>query len=91
MERKNPKYLAWIRTLECIRCEAPPPNDPHHIIGVGEFSGMGLKPPDVLAMPLCRRCHGLVHEHPQIWPEQFHWIVMTWLYAIEEGIIEVAP
>ena len=47
-------YLAWLRTLPCDTCGAPPPSDPSHI---NSFKGQGTKSPDVWAIPQCRKCH----------------------------------
>ena len=89
MERKNEAYLAWVRTLPCYTCEAPPPSDPHHIKGVGKFSGTGLKAPDVLTIPLCRRCHEHIHSFPKLWGEQWKMVIDTLLLAFDEGVLEV--
>ena len=70
-------------------CDAPPPSEPHHIRGVGHFGGMGLKAPDVLTIPLCRKCHRSIHNFPGLWPDQWEMIVRTLLDAFECGVIGV--
>lgn len=50
-----PKYLAWLRTLPCDTCQAPPPSDPSHLDNA--FKGPGTKSPDTFAIPQCRVCH----------------------------------
>jgi len=51
--RKNPKYLAYIRTLPCVICGCKAV--PHHeAFGTG---GMRLKGPDTWTIPLCLGCH----------------------------------
>lgn len=56
----DPKYLEWLRGQACCACWFPPPSEAAHqrILGGG---GIGIKPPDRDALPLCRYCH--VKEH----------------------------
>lgn len=51
---KSDKYLDYIRSLPCLNCNKPA--EPHHLRELGD-GGMGLKPPDTQAVPLCRECH----------------------------------
>jgi hypothetical protein len=50
-----PRYIAWIKTLPCDTCGAPPPSDPSHLDN--GFKGTGTKAPDTLTIPQCRQCH----------------------------------
>jgi hypothetical protein len=57
-----PGFLAYLRRLYCCACQAPPPVQAAHIrmgcLARGERSaGMGAKPSDRRAVPLCRVCH----------------------------------
>lgn len=52
---ESPKYIAWIRTLDCDTCAAPGPSDPSHLDNYSK--GMGSKLPDLWAIPECRACH----------------------------------
>lgn len=88
----NDRYLAFVRGLPCCHCGVSPAGDAHHVIGVGNFSGVGLKAPDSLSMPLCRSCHGLVHATPDIWSSQWGWMLDTinraktdWSSAVRHG------
>lgn len=72
----------------CSVCGNPSPNDPHHLIGVGGMSGMGLKAPDTMLMPLCHADHMALHAKPSMWPAQWEWIARTMGKAIEEGVFE---
>jgi hypothetical protein len=54
-------YKEWIKTLNCIVCEAPGPSDPHHLIGDGQGI-MARTSPDELLMPMCRKHHDQIHE-----------------------------
>ena len=57
---KHTGRLAFIRSLHCCVCFAPPPNEAAHIrMGLG--GGMGAKPNDCWTVPLCRRCHEKQH------------------------------
>ena len=62
MPRENKKYLEYIRTQPCAVCGNNA--EPHHVreqIPQEYAGGMGLKPYDLLTIPLCRECH--VKEH----------------------------
>ena len=50
---REPEYRDWLRRQRCCACDAPPPCDPSHH---GEH-GVGTKPPDWKAIPLCVECH----------------------------------
>ncbi len=52
-----PSYLAWLKTLPCDTCGAPPPSDPSHLNN--HYRGQGTKSPDPWAIPECRTCHEL--------------------------------
>ncbi len=88
MNRKEPKYLEWIRRQPCQECGKPGPSDPHHIASDLHQSGMGMKAPDLLAMPLCRMCHSSHHGKPEGWRDnQRGWLLMTIINALEQGIL----
>jgi hypothetical protein len=80
-------YLNWVKSLDCCYCGAPA-DDAHHIIGVGNFSGMGMKAPDYLSVPVCRGCHGNLHGNPELWPSQWENIVRTLHSAFLQGRIK---
>ncbi|WP_227520420.1 hypothetical protein [Marinobacter sp. LV10R510-11A] len=81
----NRNYLDWVKTQPCAMCQRPA-DDPHHIIGVG-LGGMGMTAPDLLAMPLCREHHNEIHISPELWPQQFEWVVRTIARAVSEGAV----
>lgn len=64
-ERDN-AHLAFIRRLPCVSCSAENRSDAAHI-RFGDLSrgkppaGMGMKPDDKWALPLCRDCHRIQH------------------------------
>ena len=56
---RNPEYLAWIRTLECLVCGRLPgsaPIEAAHTIVLGP-KGMWQKSSDFSAIPLCAAHH----------------------------------
>ncbi len=86
---KSQKYLAWIREQPCYQCGAQA--EPHHIIGRGSMSGMGMKAPDYTAVPLCHQCHMAMHNSndSDMLDMQWEMIVRTIGVAIRERILEV--
>lgn len=85
---RSEKYLKWVKSLPCCNCGAPA-DDPHHAIGLRlGVSGMGMTAPDSLAMPLCRGCHTLLHNTPEMWESQLVWIVKTMMAAVAEGVLK---
>jgi hypothetical protein len=65
---RDPQYLEWLRRRPCVFCKAPPPSEASH----HGKRGMGLKPSDHEALPLCRVHHQRWHDkgspHP-IWDD----------------------
>lgn len=58
-----PRHLAYIRSLPCIFCGAPPPSQAAHFrAGV---TGMGTKPHDFYTFPMCARHHQEQTGHKQ--------------------------
>jgi len=56
---RSKKYMDWVKTLPCCYCLTNG-SDPHHVTGLG--SGMGTKNSDATCIPLCRKCHTLLHS-----------------------------
>ncbi len=70
---ENPAYLAYVRTLPCLICARPGPNDPAHLrsaaLQYGKRStGMAEKPDDKWVLPLCRTHHTAQHRENEL-----HW------------------
>lgn len=69
--RRKPKtgirmtHRAFIKSLSCVGCGAPPPCDPAHVrtsrADVGKFNAMSAKPDDKYLVGLCRSCHDRQH------------------------------
>ncbi|MDE3023615.1 MAG: DUF968 domain-containing protein [Pseudomonadota bacterium] len=84
------RYLEFVRTLPCCRCETTIDIQAHHIKGVGHFSGGALKAPDWASMPVCPACHLEIHRSPSLWPLQWEWISRTlgkWVEQLTMGIL----
>ena|SRR5689334_18757061 len=61
-----PDYLSWLRTLPCAVCCSNITVDAAHIrfsdARIGKVNpGVGNKPHDFFAVPLCRDCHDEQH------------------------------
>lgn len=58
-ERDDPDFLAWVRTLECFVCliRGERQKTPTEAAHLGQDRGMGQKPPDRSAGPLCHADH----------------------------------
>ena len=85
MRYKNPKLIKFVKTLPCFMCGAPA-DDAHHLVGVGNMGGMGMTAPDWATMPMCRGCHTMLHNTPEVWNLQWEAITRTLGMAIEEGV-----
>lgn len=88
---RSPKYLAWVRTLPCCVCNATGGVAAHHLTGMYNASGMGLKAPDSLAMPACdphnggwNNCHARIHAEKALRDQQPVWIAQTLARAMQE-------
>lgn len=78
---RDKKYLAWVRAQPCCYCFIHGPNNPHHIIGVGN-GRMGSKESDDQTIPLCNLHHRELHESTgknRTWwmMKQEEWLNMT--------------
>ena len=90
VKTKVPEYRDWIRSKRCASCQAEPPSEAHHLKGDLMASGMGMKAPDWLAMPLCRLCHLKMHEAHPGWREaQREALLRTLKDAFEVGIVGI--
>lgn len=58
---EDAKRLAFIRTLPCVVCFAPPPSEAAHL-RLGLAGGIGMKPRDLWTVPLCHQCHARSHR-----------------------------
>ncbi|MDB6036047.1 MAG: hypothetical protein JWM16_6385 [Verrucomicrobiales bacterium] len=93
--QEDPAFLAYVRTLPCLVCARPGPNDPAHIRSAAplygkRYTGKGEKPDDKWVLPLCRPHHNAQHRESELgwWagmgiPDPF--AVAEALYAARPG------
>lgn len=55
-----PKYLSWLRRQPCAICGRHGPSQACHV-RKGTDGGMGIKPSDNYAFPMCLWCHNEQH------------------------------
>ena len=58
---RSERYLSFIRTMPCVFCGYTNQSEAAHV-RFRNKGGMGLKPSDFRAVPLCRACHGMQHQ-----------------------------
>ena len=59
--RRRVQHLAFIRLLPCVACGKAAPSEAAHV-RTGTDSGIGRKPGDRYAAPLCIACHAKQHR-----------------------------
>lgn len=86
---RSESYLAWVRTQPCVVCGATTGIAAHHMIGMYQLSGMGLKAPDSFAMPACdpffgsfNDCHQQIHSLKALRDQQPRFLITTLEAAI---------
>ena len=55
------QHLAFVRQLPCVACGRAAPSEPAHV-RTGTDGGVGMKPGDRYAVPLCTACHATQHR-----------------------------
>jgi len=65
--KSNPKlhrrgqHLTFVRQLPCVACGKAAPSEAAHV-RTGTDAGVGIKPADRYAVPLCTTCHAKQHR-----------------------------
>ena len=59
--RRRVQHLAFVRQLSCVACGKAAPSEAAHV-RAGTDTGVGLKPGDRYAVPLCSACHAKQHR-----------------------------
>jgi hypothetical protein len=59
--RRRGQHLAFVRQLRCVACGRAAPSEAAHV-RTGTDSGVGMKPGDRYAVPLCTACHAKQHR-----------------------------
>lgn len=81
---EKPEYLEYVKTLASV-ISGHPADDPHHPIGLGRRGG--TKEHDIFAIPLTRYEHTEMHNNPEMWPDQYEYILRTIEKAFRDGVI----
>src|SRR5499427_8044291 len=55
------QHLAFVRQLPCVACGKAAPSEAAHV-RTGTDAGVGIKPADRYAVPLCASCHAKQHR-----------------------------
>jgi hypothetical protein len=59
--RRRAQHLAFVRQLPCVACGKAAPSEAAHV-RTGTDGGVGVKPGDRYAVPLCTVCHAKQHR-----------------------------
>jgi hypothetical protein len=59
--RGRQQHLAFVRQLPCVACGKAAPSEAAHV-RTGTDGGVGMKPGDRYAVPLCNACHARQHR-----------------------------
>ena len=59
--RRRPQHLPFVRQLPCVACGKAAPSEAAHV-RTGTDGGVGVKPGDRYAVPLCAACHAKQHR-----------------------------
>jgi len=59
--RRRVQHLAFVRQLPCVSCGKAAPSEAAHV-RTGTDGGVGVKPGDRYAVPLCAACHAKQHQ-----------------------------
>jgi len=59
--RRRAQHLAFVRQLPCVACGKAAPSEAAHV-RTGTDGGVGVKPGDRYAVPLCAACHAKQHR-----------------------------
>jgi len=59
--RRRSQHLAFVRQLPSVACGKAAPSEPAHV-RTGTDGGVGMKPGDRYAVPLCANCHARQHR-----------------------------
>ena len=59
--RRRMQHLVFVRQLPCVACGKAAPSEAAHV-RIGTDGGVGRKPGDRYAVPLCAACHAKQHR-----------------------------
>jgi len=74
---RDPDYLSLVRQCPCLSCGMEPCYEAAHVrmasAAFGKASGLGKKPPDRWALPLCPDHHRVLNVSQHHQDERFFW------------------
>ncbi len=79
---RNPKRLAEIRKLPCVRC-GQAPSQAAHSNSSRDGKGRGIKASDEFTVPLCHSCHSQFDQYKLGNREQSEAMFEKWLVKTE--------
>ena len=79
---RNPKRLAEIRKLPCVRC-GNPNSQAAHSNSAKHGKGRGIKASDAFVIPLCAICHATFDQYKLGSREQSEAMFEKWLVKTE--------
>jgi hypothetical protein len=88
---RSPRYLKYVRKHPCV-VYGGDADHAHHLIGVGNLSGMGLTAPDWAVMPVSALGHDEIHRSPEL-QQDVQWMAVAMMLgkAIEDGFFIENP
>lgn len=83
---RNPKRLAAIRTLPCVRC-GNPNSQAAHSNSSRDGKGRGIKASDAFVIPLCFKCHAAFDRFELGNREQSEAMFEKWLVRVNRMLV----
>ncbi|RLL30721.1 DUF968 domain-containing protein [Acinetobacter cumulans] len=83
---RNPKRLAEIRKLPCVRC-GNPKSQAAHSNSAKHGKGRGIKASDAFVIPLCAICHAAFDRFELGSREQSEVMFEQWLVRVERMLV----
>lgn len=81
---RDPKYLAWVRTLPCLVSDCR--RGPIEVNHIGR-RGMSQRSSDYETVPLCRFHHRQFHDKGRKWFEEHHGVELRAMAVkLREGV-----
>ncbi len=80
---RSKKYLDWLKTFPCVCDCGRPASEAHHVKLISVLGGMGTKPSDAVAVPICRQCHNAIAERGE------RALFNTWSVDVELAIVRL--
>ena len=86
--KENKARFNKLAEMQCVTCHGYGVQI-HHVIGHG-LSGMGMKSPDEMTIPLCLYCHDVLHRHGHKSWERKHGSQLDLLKEVDDRLSEIS-